>query len=128
MRHGVGQVPDVLCGATLATYFASVAIRGKINIADIANATLAGGVAIGSTCDKTNHPTAFVIGILAGVLATLGFAVIQSKLQDKLRKIDTCGVMNLNGFPGLMGGIAAMFVVKGISQSRRSPGSRFQLG
>jgi ammonium transporter Rh len=35
-----------LCGSTLATYFASVRLRGKISAADIANATLAGGVAL----------------------------------------------------------------------------------
>ena len=44
-----------LCGSTLATYFASVKLRGKISAADIANATLAGGVAIGSTCDLASR-------------------------------------------------------------------------
>jgi ammonium transporter Rh len=107
-----------LCGATLATYFSSVALRkGKISIADIANASLAGGVAIGSTCDYANHTAAFVIGILSGVISTFGFAVIQSKLQGKLKCIDTCGVLNLHGLPGLMGGFAALLVIKNINQS-----------
>ena len=43
-----------LCGATVATYIFSKLIRGHINIEDIANAALAGGVAIGSTCDMGN--------------------------------------------------------------------------
>ncbi len=64
------------CGTTLATYFASVALRGKISAADIANATLAGGVAIGSTCDHATNMSAVVIGILAGELSAFGFAVI----------------------------------------------------
>jgi ammonium transporter Rh len=106
-----------LCGATIATYFATVLLRGKISIGDIANAALAGGVAIGSTCDKTNHVVAFIIGILAGVLSTFSFAYIQTKLQNKLKVIDTCGVLNLHGFPGLMGGFAAMFVVADINRS-----------
>jgi ammonium transporter Rh len=106
-----------LCGATIATYVASVLLRGKIGIGDIANAALAGGVAIGSTCDKTNHVVAFIIGILAGVLSTVSFAVIQPKLQEKLKVIDTCGVLNLHGFPGLMGGFAAMFVINDINRS-----------
>ena len=76
-----------LCGATLATYFASVTLRqGKISIADIANASLAGGVAIGSTCDHANHGTAFVIGMLAGAVSTFGFAVVQSKLQNQAQE------------------------------------------
>ncbi|MFA4835894.1 MAG: ammonium transporter [Dehalococcoidia bacterium] len=105
-----------LCGSTLATYFASVSFRHKkISIADMANAALAGGVAIGATCDTASHPTAFLIGIMAGTLSTIGFAVIQSRLQGKLKAIDTCGVTNLHGLPGLMGGVAAIFVVDGIS-------------
>lgn len=104
-----------LSGATVATYFASVFLRGKIEIADIANAALAGGVAIGSTCDTASLTAAFVIGIIAGGLSTFGFAVIQPKAEALLKGIDTCGVMNLHGMPGLFGGIAAVFIVDGIS-------------
>ena len=55
-----------LCGSTIAAYIASVSIRGKINVADIANATLAGGVAIGATCDYATLPQAMIIGVIAG--------------------------------------------------------------
>jgi ammonium transporter Rh len=107
-----------LSGSTLATYFASVGLRGKVCIADIANAALAGGVAIGSTCDVTSPTIAFVIGGLAGGLSTFGFAVIQDKLQKLVKGIDTCGVMYLHGLPGLLGGIAAVFVVKGTASTQ----------
>ncbi|MBU0664235.1 MAG: ammonium transporter [Proteobacteria bacterium] len=103
-----------LCGSTLATYFASVKLRGKISAADIANATLAGGVAIGSTCALAVPGTSFAIGILAGLVSTFGFAVIQEKLTDLTKKVDTCGVFYLHGLPGLLGGIAALVVVSGI--------------
>ncbi|HEG44152.1 MAG TPA: ammonium transporter [Phycisphaerales bacterium] len=103
-----------LSGSTLATYFVSVGLRRKICIADIANAALAGGVAIGSTCDIASPTVAFVIGVLAGAVSVFGFAVIQEKLQAKIKGIDTCGVMYLHGLPGLLGGVAAMFVCKGI--------------
>ncbi len=104
-----------LCGSTLATYFASVKLRRKISAADIANAALAGGVAIGAVCDKTNTLNAFIIGILAGAVSTFAFAVIQPRLERLIKKTDTCGVLNLHGFPGLLGGLAAIFVVDGIS-------------
>ncbi len=60
--------------------------RNKVSVADIANAALAGGVSIGSTCDHASSVTAFVIGILAGALSTIGFAVIQERLQAMLKK------------------------------------------
>jgi len=111
----VVNVVIALCGATLATYFSSVVLRRKISVADIANATLAGGVAIGSVCDYASHSTAFLIGIFAGVLSVFGFAVIQSKLEGIIKKTDTCGVLYLHGLPGLLGGISAMFVVKSVN-------------
>ena len=104
-----------LCGSTLATYFASVKLRGKISAADIANAALAGGVAIGSTCNHAIPGTAFTIGILAGAVSTFGFAAIQAKLTNLTKKVDTCGVFYLHGLPGLLGGIVALVVVSGIN-------------
>lgn len=101
-----------LCGATVITYLFSALFRkGKPAIADIANASLAGGVAIGATCNLVSAPVAFLIGLLAGALCVLGYTVIQPKLQKLLKMVDTCGVHNLHGMPGLLGGIIAIFVV-----------------
>ena len=111
-----------LCGSTLATYFASVKLRGKVSITDIANAALAGGVAIGSTCDKIPATHAFVIGILAGALSTFGFAFIQSRFEKAIKRTDTCGVLHLHGLPGLLGGFAAMVAVDGISMGSQIKG------
>jgi ammonium transporter Rh len=109
------NVVIALCGSTLATYLTTVALRRKISISDIANASLAGGVAIGATCATVNHPVAFLIGILAGILSTFGFAWIQPRIEKAFRMIDTCGVTNLHGWPGLMGGLMALVTVQGIS-------------
>lgn len=111
-----------LCGSTIATYFASVKLRGKISAADIANATLAGGVAIGSTCDLAVPGTAFAIGIMAGIVSTFGFAIIQSRLTCLTKKVDSCGVLYLHGLPGLLGGIAALFIVGGINVAAQLTG------
>ncbi|MCX6247618.1 MAG: ammonium transporter [Bacteroidetes bacterium] len=104
-----------LCGSTLVTYVLSVWIRGKISIADIANAALAGGVAIGATCDHANHMTALVIGLIAGAISATGFAVLQDRQKKLLKTVDTCGVTNLHGLPGLFGGLIAIPVVFGLS-------------
>ena len=111
-----------LCGSTLATYGASLKLRGKVSIADIANAALAGGVAIGSTCDKVPPAYAFAIGLLAGAISTFGFAVIQGRFQEAVKKVDTCGVLHLHGLPGLFGGLAAMLAVDGISRGDQIKG------
>jgi ammonium transporter Rh len=114
MPHTVVNVFLALCASTLTTYIMSVSIRKKISIADIANAALAGGVAIGSTCMDASHTLAVIIGIMAGGLSTFGFAIIQSYQQRLMKIIDTCGVTNLHGLPGLMGGLAALPIIKGL--------------
>jgi ammonium transporter Rh len=114
MPHTVVNVILALCGSTLTTYLVSVSIRKKISIADIANAALAGGVAIGATCADASHTVAVFIGVMAGGLSTFGFAVIQARQQKWMKLIDTCGVTNLHGLPGLMGGLAALPIIKGL--------------
>ncbi len=108
-----------LCGATLMTYLASALLRkGKISIADMANAALAGGVAIGATCNRVEPAGAFGIGILAGAICVIGYTVIQPRIQSLLKIVDTCGVHNLHGMPGLLGGIIAIIVVPGAAKAQ----------
>jgi ammonium transporter Rh len=111
----VNQIPIVaintilaLCGSTLSTYVFSILIRGKIEIADIANASLAGGVAIGATVANITPGWSMLIGLLAGAISVVGYTLIQPRLQKATGGIDTCGVHNLHGMPGVLGGIAAL--------------------
>ena len=73
---------------------------------DIQNATLAGGVAVGSSADLVIEPWgAALIGLIAGALSVYGYTTIQPYLAEKFGLDDTCGVHNLHGMPGIMGGI-----------------------
>ncbi|MBI9015204.1 MAG: ammonium transporter [Clostridiales bacterium] len=99
-----------LCGATLATYVFTRLIRGKIEIEDIANAALAGGVAIGSVCNTTTPGYAVLIGVAAGAVSTIGYTIIAPKVEKLIRGTDTCGVHNLHGLPGVLGGIFGIFI------------------
>lgn len=100
-----------LCGATLATYVFSVLIRGKVDICDMANASLAGGVAIGASVANVTPGLSMLIGAFAGALSVVGYTKIQPRLQRALGGVDTCGVHNLHGMPGVFGGfVAAAFV------------------
>jgi ammonium transporter Rh len=100
-----------LCGATLATYALSTLIRGKIDVSDIANASLAGGVAIGASVANVTPGWSMLIGSIAGAISVIGFAVIQPRLQKLTGGIDTAGVHNLHGMPGVFGGLVAMALV-----------------
>jgi ammonium transporter Rh len=60
-------------------------------------------------------PFAFAIGLFAGALCVFGYAVVQPRLQNRLKIVDTCGVHNLHGMPGLLGGVAAIFVLPGVA-------------
>jgi ammonium transporter Rh len=108
-----------LCGATLSTYALSTALRkGKTSIADMANAALAGGVSIGATCNVVSPAAAFGIGALAGALCVLGYVYVQPALLAKFKVVDTCGVHNLHGMPGLLGGLIAAAAVPGVAKAQ----------
>ena len=105
-----------LCGATISTYFLSNYFhKGKTSMVDMANAALAGGVAIGSTCNIVSPTGAFGIGLLAGAVSVIGFVFIQPALERRFKIVDTCGVHNLHGMPGLLGAFVAVLVVPGIA-------------
>jgi ammonium transporter Rh len=100
-----------LCGATIATYVFSVLIRGKIEVGDIANASLAGGVAIGASCANVTPGWSILIGSVAGAISVIGYTIIQPRLQKLTGGVDTCGVHNLHGMPGVFGGLVALVFV-----------------
>lgn len=104
-----------LSAATIATYFVSTLVnKGKTSMVDMANAALAGGVAIGSVCNVVDPLGAFVIGLIAGTISVLGYRYLLPALEN-IKIFDTCGVHNLHGLPGLLGGFSALLVVPGIA-------------
>ncbi|KFP74138.1 PREDICTED: ammonium transporter Rh type A [Acanthisitta chloris] len=107
-----------LAACTIITFALSSLVdqRGKFSMVLIQNATLAGGVAVGTCADLPIHPfLAMCIGIIAGIVSVLGFHFLTPVLASKLHIQDTCGVHNLHGLPGILGGIAGIIVtaVKG---------------
>lgn len=80
--------------------------HNKFNMVSIQNATLAGGVAVGSSSDLVIQPWgAIAIGFCAGILSVVGYVHIQPFLEKRCSLDDTCGVHNLHGLPGLLGAI-----------------------
>ncbi|MDA9673951.1 ammonium transporter [bacterium] len=79
----------------------------RLSMVDIQNASLAGGVAVGSSADLVIGPFAsLLIGAIAGTVSVYGYVYIQPYLLTKLNLHDTCGVHYLHGIPGIIGGIS----------------------
>jgi ammonium transporter Rh len=97
----------------MATYLTSALFhQTKFCIEDVLNATLAGGVAMGSSADLILHPYGgLLVGLAAGIISTLGYNKLMPFLQKKLKLFDTCGINNLHGIPGLLGGFTSVIVL-----------------
>uniref|UniRef100_H3BD00 Rh family C glycoprotein n=1 Tax=Latimeria chalumnae TaxID=7897 RepID=H3BD00_LATCH len=80
--------------------------KGKLDMVHIQNATLAGGVAVGTAAEMMMSPYgALIVGFICGIISTTGFYFLMPFLESKLKIQDTCGVHNLHGIPGLIAGI-----------------------
>jgi len=77
----------------------------------VLNATLAGGVCIGACVDMLVDPfAAIIVGSGAGIVSAIGFAYLTGALKNTIGLHDTCGVHNLHGLPGVLGGIVSAIV------------------
>ncbi|KAK5879925.1 hypothetical protein CesoFtcFv8_023001 [Champsocephalus esox] len=103
-----------LAACVLSAYAVSSLVehKGKLDMVHIQNATLAGGVAVGTCADMNIGPFgAMLIGFVAGIVSTLGFKYLTPILSSHLGIQDTCGVHNLHGMPGILGGLAGIVAV-----------------
>merc|ERR1712187_757416 len=95
-----------LLASTVATFALTPMLEGgKLTTVPIQNATLAGGVSIGATANLVGPFGAVVVGSVAGLLSTWGF--IKAPLFGD---VDTCGINNLHGMPGIFGGVFSALV------------------
>lgn len=108
-----------LCGSTVTTFVMSRLVSGsKFDPVHIQNATLAGGVVMGIAAHLEIYPvTAIFMGMLAGLISTLGYAFLTPILSKFFHIHDTCGINNLHGMPGVLGAILSIFATLIISQT-----------
>jgi len=101
-------------GAACLTAFAISGLDDKnkrLDMVHIQNATLAGGVAMGSSANFAMPGyAALLIGAAAGLISTLGYIYLTPFLTKTISLHDTCGVNNLHGMPGIMGAIFSMII------------------
>ena len=72
---------------------------------------LGGGVAIGATVAHVTPGWSMLIGLAAGMISVVGYTIIQPRLQKATGGVDTCGVHNLHGMTGVLGGLIAVGLV-----------------
>ena len=78
----------------------------RLDMEVVLNATLAGGVTVGSSSDLVvTGGVAMAIGALAGIVSAFGFLKLSGFLKEKIGLHDTCGVHNLHGMPGILGAV-----------------------
>lgn len=102
-----------LCAACVVTFVCSTVFRRehKLSMVDVQNASLAGGVAMGSSANLAVYPAGAIgIGMTSGILSVVGYNFVMP-LLERIGLHDTCGVNNLHGMPGLLGSIISAIVI-----------------
>jgi len=113
-----------ISASCFCAFLASHVIRKehKFCMVDVQNATLAGGVAMGTCADLIITPgAAIVIGSIGGIVSVLGFVYVQPFLERKIGFHDTCGVHNLHGMPSIIGAFAAVIAAGVTSEAIYGP-------
>uniref|UniRef100_F7FMC2 Ammonium transporter AmtB-like domain-containing protein n=1 Tax=Ornithorhynchus anatinus TaxID=9258 RepID=F7FMC2_ORNAN len=103
-----------LSASALTSFAASSLLekRGRLSMAHLQNATLAGGVAIGAVADLMITPAgAFLLGGVSSLVCVLGFQYLSPFLARRLRLQDQCGIHNLHGLPGIVGALAGIVAI-----------------
>merc|ERR1711893_511814 len=101
----VNTVMAISASCITACAISRIALQ-RLDMEVVLNATLAGGVSVGSSSDLVvTVGTAMAIGGIAGIISAVGFLHLSKILRNKIGLHDTCGVHNLHGLPGVLGGI-----------------------
>ncbi len=95
-----------LVGSCIFAFLFSSIVNGKFEMEHIQNAALTGGVIIGTAADMIWSPAgAMLVGMLGGAVTVFGIKFVTPNLERWLRLHDSCGINNLHGMPGILGGI-----------------------
>ncbi|XP_059206911.1 rh family, C glycoprotein a [Centropristis striata] len=123
--HGSGQHRTAINTylALASSVLTTVAIssmsakRGKLDMVHIQNATLAGGVAMGTAAEFMIMPYgSLIVGFCCGIISTFGYLYVTPFLEKYLKLQDTCGVHNLHALPGMLGGFIGAIVAAAASE------------
>ncbi|KAI7807517.1 rh family, C glycoprotein, like 1 isoform X1 [Triplophysa rosa] len=124
--HGDGQHRAAIntylaLAASVLTTFAISSFsqkHGKLDMVHIQNATLAGGVAMGTVSEFMITPYgSLIVGFCTGIISTFGYWFLTPFMEKTLKIQDTCGIHNLHAMPGVLGGIVGAITAAAASES-----------
>ena len=82
-----------ISASVLTSSFVSLMFLGQFDMEVMLNSSLAGGVAIGASCDLIIGPVyPFIIGVVSGGISAIGFLRVNASAQSTIKLHDTCGV------------------------------------
>jgi len=122
-RAIINTILSLTTSVIAACLFSRIASNRYLDMIIVANATLAGGSAMGAAADLINYPfCAMIVGFVTGALASIGFAFINPFMRKYLGLHDSQGVLYSHGLPGIIGGFVST-ISAGLAQ--RNFGDRF---
>ena len=102
---------SIACSVIASIVVSKLVHGGKLNMEIVLNASLAGGVAVGSAADIIITPAGSMIaGFIVGCISAFGFAYLSAFVKKHLNLHDSCGVLNLHGIPGVIGALISAIV------------------
>jgi ammonium transporter Rh len=110
-RAAINTYLSIACSVIASIVVSKLLHGGKLNMEIVLNASLAGGVAIGSAADIVVTPCGSMIaGFIVGCISSVGFVHFSAFVKKHLVLHDTCGVLNLHGIPGIIGALISAIV------------------
>lgn len=97
-----------MVASALTAYLTSYLWKKEVDPLVYTYAMLAGGVSIGASVDVVGPGLAWLVGAAAGIISAWSFLYLNDRLGARLKVLDSMGVNNLHGLPGIFGGLIAI--------------------
>jgi len=109
-RAVVNTYLSIACSVVAAIFVGKFTHGGKLNMEIVLKASLAGGVVMGAPSSIIIMPYgAMLAGFLTGCATSFSYVYLPPLLH-KFKIHDTCGILFLYGFPGIIGTITSAIV------------------